>query len=478
MVGATEMNAQRMVSGHRLSEIPYHPDSHRQFEALADLPWAMFLDSGRPGSQQGRYDILVADPRATLVTRGAETLICGEGSARRSRRPPLELLRELLGEPYGDFSPLPFRGGAVGLFGYELCCDPANPHAGDSAAGRFPDMAIGIYDWALVSDHQTRRCWLASSHLTPALARQWSRLVARFTQLPAKRKRTPYRAHGPVGTNSGLQAYAAAFRRIKHYLREGDCYQVNLTREFSVPVSGDPWLAYQRLREISPAPFSAYLKLPWGEVLSVSPERFIRVTRGEVETMPIKGTRPRSEHPPTDRRLARELSESQKDRAENLMIVDLLRNDLGRHCVPGSVRVPRLFEVQSLANVHHLVTTIRADLPVDGDPLTLLGGAFPGGSITGAPKRRAMQVIRELEPHRRGVYCGSIGYLGYDGSLDTSITIRTLLQQDGVARFWAGGGVVADSQLEGEYQETLDKAAGMLRLMREAGASLNSRAAG
>jgi para-aminobenzoate synthetase component 1 len=247
-----------------------------------------------------------------------------------------------------------------------------------------------------------------------------------------------------------------------------------------VPVSGDPWLAYQHLREISPAPFSAYLKLPWGEVLSVSPERFLQVTRGAVETAPIKGTRPRSEHPPTDRRLARELAESQKDRAENLMIVDLLRNDLGRHCVPGSVRVPRLFEVQSFANVHHLVTTIRADLPADGDPLALLGGAFPGGSITGAPKRRAMQVIRELEPHRRGVYCGSIGYLGYDGSLDTSITIRTLLQQDGVARFWAGGGVVADSQLEAEFQETLDKAAGMLRLMREAGAesSLNTRDAG
>ncbi|WP_428637422.1 anthranilate synthase component I family protein, partial [Shewanella sp.] len=189
-----------------------------------------------------------------------------------------------------------------------------------------------------------------------------------------------------------------------------DCYQVNLTREFSVPVSGDPWLAYRHLRKISPAPHSAYLKLPWGEVLSASPERFIRVTRGEVETAPIKGTRPRSDNPATDRRMARELADSQKDRAENLMIVDLLRNDLGRHCLPGSVRVPRLFEVQSFANVHHLVTTIRADLPPDGDPLALLGGAFPGGSITGAPKRRAMQVIRELEPHRRGVYCGSIGY--------------------------------------------------------------------
>ncbi len=466
------MSTQRMTPGHRLTEIPYHPDSSQLFEVVADLPWAMFLDSGRPGSQRGRYDILVADPRVTLITRGEETVICGEGFARRSRRPALELLRELLGETYCDHSPLPFRGGAVGLFGYELCCDPVNPHAVDSTAGRFPDMAVGIYDWALVSDHQTRRCWLASSHLTPALARQWSRLVARFTQLPAVRERAPYRAHGPVESNLGLAAYAAAFRRIKHYLREGDCYQVNLTREFNVPVSGDPWLAYQHLREISPAPFSAYLKLPWGEVLSVSPERFLQIAQGAVETSPIKGTRPRNEHPQTDRRLARELAESEKDRAENLMIVDLLRNDLGRYCQPGSVRVPRLFEVQSFSNVHHLVTTIRADLPPAGDPLALFGGAFPGGSITGAPKRRAMQVIRELEPHRRGVYCGSIGYLGYDGTLDTNIAIRTLLQQDGVARFWAGGGVVADSQLEAEYQETLDKAAGMLRLMQESGASL------
>ncbi|MCB1859531.1 MAG: aminodeoxychorismate synthase component I, partial [Gammaproteobacteria bacterium] len=192
------MSSQQVMRGHRLTEIPYHPDSSRLFEVVADLPWAMFLDSGRPCTQQGRYDILVADPRLTLVTRGEETVICGEGASRRSYRSALELLREVLGEPYGDHSPLPFRGGAVGLFGYELRCDPANPHAADNTAGRFPDMAIGIYDWALVSDHQTRRSWLASNHLTPALARRWSRLVARFSHLPAKRIRTPYRAHGPV----------------------------------------------------------------------------------------------------------------------------------------------------------------------------------------------------------------------------------------------------------------------------------------
>jgi para-aminobenzoate synthetase component 1 len=268
-------------------------------------------------------------------------------------------------------------------------------------------------------------------------------------------------------SNLDRAAYAAAFERIQHYIREGDCYQVNLAQRFAAHAEGDAWQAYRRLRAINPAPFSAYLSFPFGQILSASPERFLRLRNGQVETRPIKGTRPRNASPASDRALAEELRQSTKDRAENLMIVDLLRNDLGKSCEPGSIRVPALFAVESFATVHHLVSTIEGRLAPGMDALDLLRGCFPGGSITGAPKLRAMQIIEELEPNRRGVYCGSIGYIGYDGAMDTNIAIRTLVYSEGCLRFWAGGGIVSDSDLDAEYQETFDKAAAMLRLMEE-----------
>jgi para-aminobenzoate synthetase component 1 len=264
---------------------------------------------------------------------------------------------------------------------------------------------------------------------------------------------------GPVASNFTRRRYAEAVQRILDYIRAGDCYQVNLAQRFSVAVGGDPWLLYRRLRAVNPAPFSAYLATPWGEVLSCSPEQFLEVRGRCVQTKPIKGTRPRSPEPGEDAALRAALRASPKDRAENVMIVDLLRNDLGKSCAIGSVQVPKLCEVESFATVHHLVSTVTGTLAPGKDALDLLRGCFPGGSITGAPKRRAMEIIEELEPHRRGIYCGSIGYLGYDGSMDTNIAIRTLVISGGRARFWAGGGIVADSDWRSEYQETLDKAA-------------------
>jgi para-aminobenzoate synthetase component I len=224
-------------------------------------------------------------------------------------------------------------------------------------------------------------------------------------------------------------------------------------------------LAFQYLREINPAPFAAYLNTPHAQILSASPERFLKVCHDEAETKPIKGTRPRAGHPRLDAALAEVLRESEKDRAENLMIVDLLRNDLSKTC--SEVRVPKLFEVESFPTVHHLVSTVTGVLRPGVDAVEVLRGCFPGGSITGAPKLRAMQIIEEVEPHRRGVYCGAIGYLGFDGGMDSNIAIRTLIYSEGVVRFWAGGGIVADSRLNDEYRETFDKAAAMLRLLRQ-----------
>jgi para-aminobenzoate synthetase component 1 len=243
---------------------------------------------------------------------------------------------------------------------------------------------------------------------------------------------------------------------------------VNLTQRFAARAEGDAWHAYLKLREINPAPFAAYLDLPDGKIVCSSPERFLRVTGGHVETKPIKGTRPRSTDPTRDRALAEELRASAKDRAENVMIVDLLRNDLGKVCAPGTVRASKLFDVESFASVHQLVSTVEGRLAPGKHALDLLGACFPGGSITGAPKVAAMKIIEELEPHRRGIYCGAIGYVGYDGNMDLNIAIRTLVQRGDHVYTWAGGGIVADSNVHAEYQESLDKAAAMLAVLDRA----------
>ena len=454
-----------------LAELPYHEDSAVLFEAIADCPGSVFLDSGRHHLKQSRFDILAAEPYATLVTRGALTEVRADGISL-ARDDPFDLLRNALtANPDAALTGLPFCGGAIGYFGYDLGRRLERLPAMPKDAEGMPEMAVGLYDWAVVVDHLERRALLLGQGRDPATARKWPELVERFSSPAGERARAPFRVVTPLVSNLSPAAYAAAFRRVQAYIADGDCYQVNLAQRFSAQAAGDPWLAYQALRIINPAPFSAYLNTPHGQILSASPERFIKVEHGRVETKPIKGTRPRSGHPRRDAELAEELRASAKDRAENVMIVDLLRNDLSKNCVPGSVEVPGLFAVESFASVHHLVSTVTGQLAPGSDALALLRGCFPGGSVTGAPKHRAMQIIDELEPHRRGVYCGAIGYIGFDGNMDSNIAIRTLIYSRGEARFWAGGGIVADSVLEDEYQETFDKAHALLRLMQGGAAS-------
>jgi len=452
-----------------LTELPYQEDSARLFEAIADLPWAVFLDSGRHYPAQSRYDILSAQPYVRLVTRGALTEIYGD-AVELSREDPFALLKRALAVDPACGGELPFCGGAIGYFGYDLARRLERLPAVAEDAERIPELAVGIYDWAVVVDHVERRSWLVGQGRDPDTDLKWSRLVGMFSDPPRERARAPFRILSPVASNLTHDAYARAFRKIRGYIHDGDCYQVNLAQRFSAAASGDPWLAYQRLRIINPAPFSAYLNTPYAQILSASPERFLKVEDGRVETKPIKGTRPRAGHARLDAELVEELRASGKDRAENLMIVDLLRNDLSKNCALGSVKVPKLFEVESYATVHHLVSTVTGELRAGRDAIDLLRGCFPGGSITGAPKLRAMQIIEELEPHRRGIYCGAIGYIGFDGGMDANIAIRTLVYSQGSIRFWAGGGIVADSKLEEEYQETFDKAAAMLKLLQQSAA--------
>lgn len=432
--------------------LAYPDDTSALFRPLATRPWAQWLDS----AGRDRYDILVAEPVATLVSRGMETTLCRSGVCEVSEGDPLLLLRQELACHPIDGAPLPFAGGAVGYFGYDMARRymvlPAS--ATDDLA--LPDMAVGIYTWAVVVDHQEQRCWLAGDE---AAWRQWQALMAQ----PVATER--FQVAGTPRSNMSRSAYAAAFARVQHYLREGDCYQVNLAQRFCAPAQGDAFALYATLRRENPAPFAAFLNFPFGQVLSASPERFLRVQERQVETRPIKGTRPRLADPHADRVQTEALRTSAKDRAENLMIVDLLRNDLGKNCMPGSVQVPRLFEVESFATVHHLVSTVSGELAPGRDAIDLLRGCFPGGSITGAPKRRAMEIIEELEPHRRGVYCGTIGYIGFDGNMDTNIAIRTLVYSAGQVCFAAGGGIVTDSTAMAEYQESLDKAAVLLHVL-------------
>ena len=450
-----------------LTELPYRSDSAALFESIADTPWAVFLDSGLHHPAQSRYDILTAQPYIRLVTRGNLTEIHTDG-VELSREDPFALVRRMLEPDAACRSALPFAGGAIGYFSYDLARRIERLPARARDAERIPDMAVGIYDWAVVVDHVERRSWLTGQGRDPETDMKWDALVKCLSEPAGERRRAAFRITSPIVSNMTREAYAHAFGRIMRYIADGDCYQVNLAQRFSAQASGDPWLAYQGMRVINPAPFSAYLSTPYAHVLSASPERFLKVEDGRIEAKPIKGTRPRAGHARLDAQLAEALRNSEKDRAENVMIVDLLRNDLSKNCELGSVKVPRLFDVESFATVHHLVSTVTGTLREGRDAIDLLRGSFPGGSITGAPKVRAMQIIEELEPQRRGVYCGAIGYLGFDGNMDLNIAIRTLVMSHGEIRFWAGGGIVADSTLEDEYQETFDKAAAMLKLLQQA----------
>jgi para-aminobenzoate synthetase component I len=459
------------------AELPYSQDSASLFEAVRDEPWPVFLDSSWPLSPHGRFDIIAADPFVTLSCRGQETTVWKRHHCTfTSFENPFTLLQaELHGYRPQETVPLasevPLTGGAIGYFSYDLGRRLEKLPTLALDAEDLPEMAVGFYDWVAIVDHCQQRCLLVSQGHDSRTQERWEILKSRLSQANRDIHLAPFHISGPLESNMDPQTYQRTFHRIQQYIRQGDCYQVNLAQRFSVPVQGDPWALYRRLRAANAAPFSAYFATPTGIVLSASPERFLLLRGDKAETRPIKGTRPRAADPTVDRLLALELQQSTKDRAENVMIVDLLRNDLGRVCKPGSIHVPRLWAIESFTTVHHLVSTVCGQLAPGHDALDLLRACFPGGSVTGAPKIRAMEIIEELEPHRRGIYCGSLGYIGFNGNMDLNIAIRTLIYNQGYLRFWAGGGIVADSTEAAEYQETLDKAAAILGILEEFGAS-------
>ncbi|KMM86473.1 aminodeoxychorismate synthase [Pseudomonas taetrolens] len=428
--------------------LPYLPDPAGYFAAIRHAPGAVLLDSGRPQAERGRYDLMSAWPRTALSVQPNES---GRDFLQRLRDNLNQLGNAQLPAPYE----LPFAGGLIGYLSYDFGRLLEQLPAQSRDDLQLPDAQLGLYAWALISDHQA-----ATSQLVfhPSLeADERERLIALFSQ-PAHSPVGRFSLKQPMQPDISAGQYQQALEQIQRYIQSGDCYQVNYTQRFSARCQGDAWAAYCALRMACPTPFSGFMSLATDSaILSLSPERFVRVSQNQVETRPIKGTRPRGKTPAEDAVNAAELLASAKDRAENLMIVDLLRNDLGRTCRIGSVTVPQLFTLESYPNVHHLVSSVVGELAVGKDALDLIGDSFPGGSITGAPKIRAMQIIDELEPARRSIYCGSLLYLDVRGEMDSSIAIRSLLIKDGGVSCWGGGGIVADSDWQAEYEESITK---------------------
>ncbi|WP_341663515.1 aminodeoxychorismate synthase component I [Vibrio sp.] len=443
-----------------IKPLNYQPDlSIELFNNIASLPWAMLLRSASRNHVDSRFDVLVTTPLVKIVTYGQTTQVINPDGQFESGDDPFLLLEQQQNKwlPELDYQgDLPFIGGALGYFSYDLGRRVEQLPQIAQQDLTTPDMAVGIYSWAVVVDHQNKTAYIVGENVDEHYA--W--LINQDSIL-----NPDFALKSEWQSNMTKQEYVERFSRVKDYLHSGDCYQINLAQRFNAEYIGCEWQAYQKLEQFNQGPFSAFIRTDKSTILSVSPERFLRLSAGKIETKPIKGTRPRHTCIHTDSAQANELAKAEKDQAENLMIVDLLRNDIGKVAKPGTVHVPKLFDIESFPAVHHLVSTIRAELHHDYSPTDLLRASFPGGSITGAPKIRAMEIIEELEPHRRSAYCGSIGYISRHGSMDTSITIRTLIAENNHLYVWAGGGLVADSLSCAEYQETLDKLCRILPIL-------------
>jgi len=444
----------------QVEEIDYL-DPVQAFAPWAGRPWSVLLDSAQQDGARGRYSYICITPFQTLQVRDGSMFLDG---ARHSGC-PFDCLEAMLahhGQPAMNGLP-PFQGGAAGYMGYELARLLENVPVLGVDDMRLPDMAVGFYDQIIAFDGLARRAWIMARDIGAADARpRYDRLRAGIAAARANKPPPPPEIFDINGWSANFSrgAYERGVARVIAYILDGDIFQANIAQRFTINlgVDFDRFNFYQRLRDVNPAPYAAFMEMGEFAIASSSPELFLKLAGGKVEARPIKGTRPRGKTPEQDRDLAQALMASEKDRAENVMIVDLLRNDLSRVCMDASVETPSLCELESFASVHHLVSAVTGKLRPGCGAVDVLRAAFPGGSITGAPKIRAMQIIAELEPHIRGPYCGSMGYIGYDGGMEMNIAIRTIAFNAHQAVFHAGGGIVADSDPAAEYAESLDKA--------------------
>ena len=461
-----------------IEEVATPLTAYRAFELFKDRPHSFFLDSGMDPGKLGRYSFIGSDPFLVMRSRSREITILGPDGEKTVTGNPFDVLGELLSEyRFENPTDLPFAGGAVGYLSYDLCHFIEKLPATAVDDLQLPECYLAFYDAVIAFDQLEGHAYIASTGLPDTGDRRQARAESRLRELrdimaqePPPEDADTYcdiSGDAPVSLRSNFtrEAYIEAVQAVREYIMAGDIFQANLSQRFEADMPLPPWELYRRLRRINPAPFAGYLNLDGVAVVSASPERFLRVRGDLVETRPIKGTRPRGVDPASDRALAQELLDSVKDGAEHVMIVDLERNDLGRVCRYGTVKVSELKALESYSTVHHLTSTVEGRLAPGRGVTDLLKATFPGGSITGAPKVRAMEIIDELEPTRRSVYTGAIGYLGFDGGCDLNIVIRTILIKDGRAYFQVGGGIVYDSDPEEEYIETLDKAKALINAL-------------
>ena len=451
-------------------------------EALRHDPFCFFLDSGIDHNRLGRYSFVGSDPFLVFKSQGGGNEVTQGNSIELLKGNPFDILKTLFSK-YRLITPpdLPtFMGGAVGYFSYDL------KHFVEKLPSRSKDdidvplCYLAFYDTVIIFDHLKGKVWMASTGLPEESERlKQVRAKTRLDEFQRKLSTvkksitspqftSPKQSAVELKSNFTKEGYIRAVLRAKEYIAAGDIYQVNLSQRFTAEISTPPFALYKTLRTLNPAPFAAYLKFGGVTVISSSPERFLRISGRSVETRPIKGTRPRGAGQIEDERLKNELLKSTKDRAELVMIVDLERNDLGRVCEYGTVRVPEIITLETYATVFHLVSTVTGTLKADKDHLDCIKACFPGGSITGAPKIRSMEIIDELEPTQRKIYTGAIGYLGFNQQTDLNIVIRTMVHCDGTVHFQVGGGIVADSDPALEYEETLHKGKALMETLYHA----------
>jgi len=464
-----------------IAEVSTPLNAAEAFELFRQRPFSFFLDSGMDHENLGRYSFIGSDPFLALKSRSNEITFLGPKGRESKKGNPFETLDRLLKvytiEPCP--SPTPFIGGVVGYFSYDLChfIESLPSTAVDDL--QLPECYLAFYDLVLTFDHLERKTYIASSgfpeqeerkrlkRAAERLQEVKARLLAQTS--PLTKNPIPSRSNRASGitlrSNFTRQEYLAAVEAAREHIAAGDIFQVNLSQRFEADLPIPPYELYRHLRHINPAPFAAYLNFDEVTVLSASPERFLKVKDGWVETRPMKGTRPRGNSAAEDEALARELQNSIKDKAENVMIVDLERNDLGKVCRFGTVKVRELWTLEKYATVFQLTSTVEGRLRQGINRIDLLKACFPGGSITGAPKVRAMEIIDELEPTKRSIYTGSLGYLSFSGEMDLNIVIRTILAKDRKAYLQVGGGIIFDSDPKAEYQETLDKAKALFQAL-------------
>lgn len=442
---------------------------------LSHEPNLCFLDSAKQQNDLGRYSYIATSPFLTIKSKENNVFLNEDKLVGN----PFDALKEQL-QAYKSSSVKdlpPFQGGAVGYFAYDLFHHLENIPKAQHDEIDIPDMCVGFYDCIIAFDHSLKKAWIISQgfpETDPALRQQYAEKRANTLLEKIHKTNTPkanVHWHQPnsasITSNFNQNDYCEAIQKTIDYIYAGDILQANITQCFSshLPNGVSSIDLYTALRVKNPAPFSAFLHFEEVCIASASPERFLCLNNGQVETRPIKGTRPRGRTIEEDRQLADDLMSSEKDHAENTMIVDLMRNDLSRVCDADSVIVKQLCGLESYEAVHHLVSVVEGKLAPNKNAIDLLKATFPGGSITGAPKLRAMEIIYEIEPTARGAYCGSIGYIGFNGNMDMSIVIRTYTIKEDRVYFQAGGGIVADSNPQAEYKESLIKAHALKKVL-------------